>query len=151
MDLCVGIHLADAIASAFPHTILTKVNGTPSRVDIDDAQDKQTENAASRPSTRGGGGYGHAGMVVPFARYIAECLPTAYLWEVHPGEAPNYPHNIAVAPQHMLDNNFARANRVFKDQSGTHIALKNQCFLGLNPAERTEQSWNKLEWDCSQC
>ena len=31
---------ADGIAAAFPHTILEKINGTPSRIDIDDAQEK---------------------------------------------------------------------------------------------------------------
>ena len=40
---------ADGIAAAFPHKILEKINGTPSRIDIDDAKEKQTENAASRP------------------------------------------------------------------------------------------------------
>ena len=65
---------ADGIAAAFPHTILEKINGTPSRIDIDDAQEKQTENAASRPSTRGGGAHGHAGMVVPPAQYVVEFL-----------------------------------------------------------------------------
>ena len=69
---------ADGIAAAFPHKILNKINGTPSRIDIDNAQEKQTKNSASRPSTRGGGAHGHAGMVVPFARYVVEFYPTAY-------------------------------------------------------------------------
>ena len=38
---------ADGIAAAFPHKILEKINGTPSRIDIDDAQEKQTDNATS--------------------------------------------------------------------------------------------------------
>ena len=33
---------ADGIAAAFPHKILEKINGTPSRIDIDNAQEKQT-------------------------------------------------------------------------------------------------------------
>ena len=57
-----GIPSDDGIAAAFPHKILEKINSTPSRIDIDDAQEKQTENAASQPSTRGGGAPGHAGM-----------------------------------------------------------------------------------------
>ena len=56
---------ADGSAAAFPHTILEKIKGTPSRIDINYAQEKQTENAASRLSTRGGGAHGHARMVVP--------------------------------------------------------------------------------------
>ena len=42
-----GMPSADRIAAAFPHKILEKINGIPSRIDIDDAQEKQTENAAS--------------------------------------------------------------------------------------------------------
>ena len=69
---------AEGIAAAFPHTILENINGTPSRIDIDDAQGKQTENVASRTSTRGGGAHGHAWMVVTPAKYVVEFSPTAY-------------------------------------------------------------------------
>ena len=67
----------DVIAAAFPHKILEKISGTVSQIDIDDAQEKQTENAASQPSTRGGGVHGHAGMVVPTARYVVKFSFTA--------------------------------------------------------------------------
>ena len=66
------VQTADVIANTFPHPVLTRVTGPPSRVDIDENQEKQTENAASRPSTRGGGQHGNAAMVVPPARYAAE-------------------------------------------------------------------------------
>ena len=79
-----GIPSIDGIAAAFPHKILEKISGTPSRIDIDDAQEKQTENAASRSSTRGGGTHGNSGMVVPTARYVVEFSPTAYAWEPTP-------------------------------------------------------------------
>ena len=69
---------ADVIAAAFLHKILEKINSTPSCIGIDNAQEKQTENAASRPFTRGGGAHGHAGMVLPPAIYIVEFSPTAY-------------------------------------------------------------------------
>ena len=120
-----GMSSADGIAAAFPHTILEKINGTPSRIDIDDTQEKQTENAASRPSTRGGGAHGHAGMVVPPARYVVEFSPTAYAWEPIPEEAPVYPVGITAVEQRLIDNNFARATRIYRDQSGNHTALKN--------------------------
>ena len=80
---------ADGIAAAFLHKILKNINGTPIRIDIDDAQEKQTENAASRPSTRGGGAHGHAGMVVLPERYVVEFSPTAYAWEPIPDEVPD--------------------------------------------------------------
>ena len=55
---------ADGIAVAFPYKILEKIRGTPSRINIDNAQEKQTENAASQPSTRGGGAHVNPGIVV---------------------------------------------------------------------------------------
>ena len=111
-----GIPSADGIAAAFPHKILEKINGTPSRIYIDDAQEKQTENAASRTSTRGGGAYGHAGMVTPPARYVVEFSPTAYAWEPIPDKAPFYPVGITETAQKILDNNFARAVRIYRPQ-----------------------------------
>ena len=84
----------DVIAASFPHKILEKINGTPIRIDIDDAQEKQTENTASQLSTRGSGAHGHAGMVVPPARYVVDFSPTAYVWEPTPDEAPVYPVGI---------------------------------------------------------
>ena len=67
IDYGSGIPSVDGIAVAFPHKILDKISGTPSWIDKDDAQEKQTESAASGPSTRGGGAHRHAGMVVPTA------------------------------------------------------------------------------------
>ena len=44
IDYVRGIPFVDVIAAAFPHKILEKISGTPSRIDIDNAQEKQTEN-----------------------------------------------------------------------------------------------------------
>ena len=65
------VQTADAIVNTFPHLVLARITGPPSRADIDEAQEKQTENAASRTSTRGVGQHGNAAMVVPAARYAA--------------------------------------------------------------------------------
>ena len=97
-----GMPSADGIAAEFPHKILKKINGKPSRIDIDDAQEKQTENSASQPSTRGDGAHRHAGMVVPPARYVVEFSPTAYAREPIPEEAPVYPVGITAAANNYL-------------------------------------------------
>ena len=100
----------------------------PARVDINMAQEIQTENAASRPSTRGGGIYGHAAMVVPPERYAAEYSNVAYMWEVNTGEGPELPANVTVASARTLENNYASSADVFQDQTRTHTALKNQLY-----------------------
>ena len=72
-------------------------------------------------------------MVVPPARYVVEFYPTAYAWEPILEEAPVYPIGITAAAQQLLDNNFARAMRIYRDQSGTHTALKNQLHQKYSP------------------
>ena len=89
--------MANAIASGFPHPVLPRIDEPPARADIDMAQEMQTENAALRLSTRGGGIHGHAEMVPPPARYAAEYSNTAYIWEVNPGEGPVFPANVTAA------------------------------------------------------
>ena len=83
-------------------------------------------------SNQSGGAHGHAGMVVPPGRYVVQFYPTAYLWEANPGEAPVYPNGVAAALQRTLDNDFVRAQRIFKEQSGTHTALKKQLYRKYN-------------------
>ena len=39
-----------------------------------------------------------------------------------------YPNNVAAALQRTLDNDFIRAQRIFREQSGTHTALRNQLY-----------------------
>ena len=92
------------------------------------AQKMQTENAALRPSTRGGEIHGHAAMVVPPARYAAEYSNAAYIWEVNPGKGPVFPANVTAASARTLENDYASSACVFQDQTRTHTALKNQLY-----------------------
>ena len=78
-------------------------------------------------------------MVVPPARYVVEFSPTAYAWEPIPDEAPVYPVGITATAQRLLNNNFSRAMRIYRDQSGTDTALKNQ--LHKNIALNNGQGW----------
>ena len=121
-----GIPTANAIASGFPHPVLQIIDEPPSCVDIDMAQEIQTENAASRPSTRGDGIHGHTAMVVFLARYAAEYSNVTYIWEVNPGGGPVFPANITAASTRTLENDCGSSARVFQDQTWTHTALKNQ-------------------------
>ena len=72
-------------------------------------------------------------MSVPPERYVVEFSPTAYSWEPIPEEAPVYPVGITAAAQRLLDNNVARAMIIYRYQSGTHTALKNQLYQKYNP------------------
>ena len=72
-------------------------------------------------------------MVIPPAIYVVDFSPTAYAWEPIPDEAPVYPVRITATAQRLLDNNFAREMRIYRDQSGTHTALKNQLHQKYSP------------------
>ena len=123
-----GTPTAEAIVSGFPHPVLPRIDEPPERVDIDMVQEMQTENAASRPSTRGGGIHGHVAMVIPPARYAAEYPNVAYIWEVNPGEGPVFPSNVTAVSARTLENNYASSACVFQDQTRTKTALKNQLY-----------------------
>ena len=90
------------------------------------AREMQTENAASRPSTRGGVIHGDAEIVVPPARYAAEYSNIPYIWEVNPGESQVLPANITAASAQTLENDYTSSTRVFQDQTRTRTAFKNQ-------------------------
>ena len=59
--------------------------------------------------------------------------PTAYAWEPIPDEVPLYPVGITATAQRLLDNNSARAIRIYRYRSGTHTALKNQLHQKYSP------------------
>jgi hypothetical protein len=69
----------------FRHTVLTKVHGPPSYETIKHLHDEVKANAASVPTTLGGGLYGHLGMILSATKFNA--LPNVALWvtPVHPG------------------------------------------------------------------
>ena len=92
-----GIPTSDAIASGFPHPVLPRIDEPPARADIDMSQEMQTENAAPRPSTRGGRIHGRTAMVVPPSRYAAEYFIITHIWEVNPGEGPVFPAKVTAA------------------------------------------------------
>ena len=75
----------------------------------------------------------HAGMVVPPERYVVEFSRTACAWEPIPYEVPVYPVGITATAQRVLDNNFARAMIIYRDQSGTHTSIKKHLHRKYNP------------------
>jgi hypothetical protein len=69
----------------FRHTVLTKVTGPPSYETIKNLHDEVKANAASVPSTLGGGLYGHLGMLLSATKFNALPHVTPWVTPVHPG------------------------------------------------------------------
>ena len=45
---------------------------------------------------------------------------------------------LTAVEQQLIDNNFSRATRIYRDQSGTHTALKNKLHQKYSPEFWTE-------------
>ena len=71
----------------FPHAELTKIIGEPTNTSIKLLKKEIYANASAIPSTRGGGGHGHLGLVMPAASYLA-LAGQAFDLPTQPGVAP---------------------------------------------------------------
>ena len=92
---------------AFPHSRLTPIIGTPTNSTVKLLTKQVYTNARAIPSTRGGGNYGHLGLVMPAAEYLT-LAGAAFTLPVHPGDTPTI--NDPKATQYII----AEEVRVFK-------------------------------------
>jgi len=76
----------------FPHPKLTPIVGTPTNSGIKQLTKEIYTNARAIPSTRGGGGHGHLGLVMPVAEYMV-ITGVAFQLPAHPGQAPIHAPN----------------------------------------------------------
>ena len=60
----------DALTENFPFPIIPKINGKPTRKDIEKLQKKIYANAAAIQSELGGGAHGHLGLTITLADYL---------------------------------------------------------------------------------
>ena len=79
-------HLPSVKDTHFQHLVLTKIHGQPVYDTLRLLADEVKANAASVPTTIGGGEYGHLGLVLSDVRYAA--LPHTVPWvnPVNPGD-----------------------------------------------------------------
>jgi len=76
----------------FPHPKLTPIVGTPTNSGIKQLTKEIYANARAIPSTRGGGGHGHLGLVMPVGEYMV-ITGVAFQLPAHPGQAPIHAPN----------------------------------------------------------
>lgn len=104
----------DKLIEAFPIQTLTKIVGVPTYQSIKIANDELSKNAATIPTTRGGGTLGHVGITVS---------PTIYATlSATPFNAPTTP--TAPVLTGMTGPQIAAANRAF-DKAKTEFAEHN--------------------------
>ena len=88
---------ADELIAQFPNSTLTKIVGKPSYETLKIVYDELKENAATEPSTRGGGQHGHIAIVTGPAVY-ATMSAVPFNIPNNPGFVP-HPAAGGTAPQ----------------------------------------------------
>ena len=81
--------------NAFP-TQVTPVVGEPTYATLKTLKDQLKANAASVPTTLGGGNHGYLGLILSPATY-ATISQTAFIEPVYPGQHPAIPATINAA------------------------------------------------------
>lgn len=81
----------------FQHKLLTKIHGQPTYETLQTLATEIKANAASVPSTLGGGQYGHLGLILSDERYAT--LATTVPWVSPPNPGPFVPPANGTGPQ----------------------------------------------------
>ncbi len=75
----------------FPHPKLTPIVSTPNNTALKHLTKELYANARAIPSTRGGGGHGHLGLIMPAAEYLV-VTGVAFQLPAH----PSYRHTLGL-------------------------------------------------------
>ena len=79
----------EVFTNSFP-TQLTPIVGKPTYTTLTTLKDQLKANAASVPTTLGGGNHGYLGLILSPATY-ATISPTAFIKPAYPGQHPAIP------------------------------------------------------------
>ena len=118
--------------TCFLHKVLTRIHGTPVFETLKVLTKELTANAASVPTTLGGGHYGHLGLVVSDKEY--DSLPNSAPWVTPTNPGPYTPPATGTGPQIEADKRVWRAaHEVFSLAQATEKALIAQVVDSIDP------------------
>ena len=89
--------IPSVIDTYFQHKVLTRLHGQPTYETLQTLVTEIKANAASVPSTIGGGNFGHLGLILSDARYATLANTIPWITPVNPG--PFVPPAAGTAPQ----------------------------------------------------
>ena len=117
----------DDIVGKFPHKKLPTIQGEPTYASINDLMQIMYANAASVPTTLGGGSHGHIGLVMKASLY-ATLSPAPFLVPPAPGPFPQFNPNVRYtqAQRDEIVRQHKEATRIFENCTNTDLALKAQ-------------------------
>jgi len=113
----------DGITADFPHPILKKIHGEPTRKEIVELHKKLCENAAAVTSNLGGGKHGHLALILSDKDFLEEAKH-AFEAPKNPGDDP--PTTTKPEDQPSVNDRHKRQQRIFEKYGNTDKALKKQ-------------------------
>jgi len=124
--------IPSVIDTYFQHKVLTRLHGQPTYETLQTLATEIKANAASVPSTLGGGHFGHLGLILSDARYatLADTIP--WISPVNPG--PYAPPDGGTAPQIEAVKDVWRELKIEFDLcQATEKALIAQIVASIDP------------------
>ena len=132
------VQSVEDIRNSFPQTTLRKIAGEPSYTDIHEIHTIIKSNAASIPTTLGGGDHGHLGLVLGAATYLT-VAGVAFTMPTNPGAIPTIPTASTASQITALTRTFNHNFRTYTEANRTDTALKQQIIDAIDEIYIEEQ------------
>ena len=115
----------DAIVAKFLTKILLLITGEPDYDCISQLNQIIYGNAATLPTTLGGGAHGHVGLIMKATLYVI-LAATAYVTPNEPPLTPDVPTTETSASRQQLRDQHAEEHQIFTNHVNMDDALKTQ-------------------------
>ena len=115
--------------NAFPNQ-LTPIVGEPTYATLKTLKDQLKANAASVPTTLGGGNHGYLGLILSPAAY-ATISPTAFVKPAYPGQHPAIPAGTNAANTSAIIRRHTEDTRKWCESKTVSTTLKNQLLSAV--------------------
>lgn len=121
----------DDITKSFTFPTIPKHSGVPTYESIAAIHAKLKINAASIPTSLGGGQHGHLGLVLSPATYLT-VANVPFVRPANPGIHPHVPPNSTAAQIQEINRQHQADMKTWKECNNTDIALKNQLIASVD-------------------
>ena len=118
------------ITNAFP-TPITTITGKPNYESLKTLKEQLKANAASIPTTLGGGNHGYLGLILSPAAYTT-ITATQFIEPIYPGQHPNVPAGTSAANTSTIVRHRTEDLRQWREFKNVNTALKNQLLSALD-------------------
>ena len=118
------------ITNVFPTPII-KITGEPNYESLKNLKDQLKANAASIPTTLGGGTHGYLGLILSPAAYTT-IAANQFIEPVYPRQHPNVPAGTNAANTSTIVRRHTKDLRQWREFKNVNTTLKNQLVSTLD-------------------